>query len=432
MKRFNVTGLCIPEEHYMVDISEKIKQIRKLIDNECYFTINRARQYGKTTTLNELEKSLTGEYIVASISFEGLGSTEFASDENFCLTLMSKIQRALEFTSEDPDYIEKWLDYNITTFDLLNIHITKMCKNKKIILMIDEVDKTSSNSIFLHFIGMLRDKFLLRGRGKDYTFHNVILAGVYDIKNIKLKLINEGLYKPSETENKMYNSPWNIAIDFEIDMSFNPAEIATMLIDYEKDHNTGMNITELSEEIYSYTNGYPFLVSRICQHINDKLNKDWSKYGIQQAVKIILYEASTLFDDLIKNIRAYPDLRNFLYELLFIGEEKSFNIDNASISLGCMFGFLKESNSKVKVDNRIFEIRIYNYFVEGEPATGKRIVGMSSDIIKNGKLDMELCLRKFAEYYAEIFSPRDAGFLEQQARKVFLMYIKPMINGEGF
>ena len=40
----------------MVDISEKLKDIVKLIDNEEYFIINRPRQYGKTTTLFLLNK----------------------------------------------------------------------------------------------------------------------------------------------------------------------------------------------------------------------------------------------------------------------------------------------------------------------------------------------------------------------------------------
>jgi len=63
MKRFNVTGLCVPEEHYMVDITGKIEQIKKLVDGRCYFTINRARQYGKTTTLAMLERALENDYI---------------------------------------------------------------------------------------------------------------------------------------------------------------------------------------------------------------------------------------------------------------------------------------------------------------------------------------------------------------------------------
>lgn len=47
-KRFCVTGTCIPEKNYIVDISRRIDQIiRDYIEKGQYFTINRARQYGK-------------------------------------------------------------------------------------------------------------------------------------------------------------------------------------------------------------------------------------------------------------------------------------------------------------------------------------------------------------------------------------------------
>lgn len=53
-KTFNVTGLCLPSIHYMVDINNKLKAIKQLIDKGAYFTINKSRQYGKTTTLEAL------------------------------------------------------------------------------------------------------------------------------------------------------------------------------------------------------------------------------------------------------------------------------------------------------------------------------------------------------------------------------------------
>lgn len=46
-KIFNVTADCKPNMHYMVDITKKLAKIKKLVDTGCYFTINRARQYGK-------------------------------------------------------------------------------------------------------------------------------------------------------------------------------------------------------------------------------------------------------------------------------------------------------------------------------------------------------------------------------------------------
>lgn len=58
MKKFNTTGLCIPDKHYMVDTTDKINEIVKLIEDEEYFTINRSRQYGKTTTIYLLKSRL--------------------------------------------------------------------------------------------------------------------------------------------------------------------------------------------------------------------------------------------------------------------------------------------------------------------------------------------------------------------------------------
>ena len=58
MKEFNTEAICIPNLHYMVDLSDKIQQIEKLIAHGDYFTINRARQYGKTPMMSALSRKL--------------------------------------------------------------------------------------------------------------------------------------------------------------------------------------------------------------------------------------------------------------------------------------------------------------------------------------------------------------------------------------
>jgi ABC-type lipoprotein export system ATPase subunit len=81
-KRFNVTGTCFPNEHYMADTSAKLKSIRALIDFGEYFAINRPRQYGKTTTLKTMGKMLreTGDYFVFNLSFARVGDGMFADE----------------------------------------------------------------------------------------------------------------------------------------------------------------------------------------------------------------------------------------------------------------------------------------------------------------------------------------------------------------
>ena len=42
----------------MVNLESRLAEIKKMIDAGKYFTINRGRQYGKTTTLNALKSDL--------------------------------------------------------------------------------------------------------------------------------------------------------------------------------------------------------------------------------------------------------------------------------------------------------------------------------------------------------------------------------------
>ena len=440
MKTFNVTGLCIPEKHYMADISGKLAKIGEMVAKGNYFTINRARQYGKTTTLALLERRLKGEYVVASISFEGIGYKSFETEEAFCATFMDLVQEALEFTEVSDAYKESWLKAEVTDIRGLSRHITKMCKpesadpEKKLVLMVDEVDKTSNNAIFLHFLGVLRDKFLKREQKKDYTFHSVILAGVYDIRNIKLKMINEGAHVPKAAENVIYNSPWNIAADFDLDLSFSPEEIASMLTEYENDHRGGMDVAAIADEIFSYTGGYPFLVSRICQCLDEELNQNWMRNGVKEAIKIILPESNTLFDDLYKNLENNKNLFELIYDVLMLGKKRTYAIGSPAVDLARIYGIIKEVEQSVLVSNRVFELAICNYFIaKDEEAPTRRITGVLQDDVLDGeRFDMELCLRKFAEHYAEMFSARDAGFIEREGRLLFLSYLRPLINGRGF
>ena len=281
VRKFNVTGLCVPEKHYMVDISKKLERIVAMIEDDEYFTINRARQYGKTTTLSRLDEGLRNQYTVLQLSFEGVGDGAFSNDKAFVQFLIKKIATELEYGNHDGGQIELWADTSVLSegdaFDNLCDKITELCRtsDQEIVLMIDEVDKSSDNQIFLNFLGMLRNKYLLRQKNRDVTFKSVILAGVYDVKNLKLKLRSD--------EEQKYNSPWNIAADFNVDMSFSAEEIATMLSEYEKDYHTGMDVERMSRELYFYTSGYPFLVSRLCKWIDEDGDKKWTVDNLRTA-----------------------------------------------------------------------------------------------------------------------------------------------------
>ena len=171
MKEFNVTGLCIPERHYMVDISNKLKLIIEMVDKGAYFTINRPRQFGKTTTFNELIEELNKKYIVIKTSFEGIGDDIFRTEEQFCEVIFDILSRSVKYT--DKELYEKLKSYTSITknFNDLSENITNIIEgyDKDIVLIIDEVDKSSGNRVFMQFLGVLRNKYLAMASKEDIT-----------------------------------------------------------------------------------------------------------------------------------------------------------------------------------------------------------------------------------------------------------------------
>lgn len=437
-KCFNINGICYPEEHYMVDIGNRLAEIKELVDDKKYFVINRARQFGKTTTLNLLVKYLSDKYTVFFISFEGLGESAFEMETAFCNTVCGLLYDTVRY-EEVPSLEEPVKNIILETVrsggidDMLSLSnlISDICGNagKKVVLMIDEVDQASNHKVFLDFLGMLRSKFLKRITRP--TFQSVILAGVYDIKNLKQRI--------RENREHQYNSPWNIAADFRVDMSFTREDIAGMLNEYAEENNYCMPVQEVAEEIYEYTSGYPYLVSKICKLIdeNDKQEctvKNWSVQGVSDAVKILLRESNTLFDDIRKKITDFPEVKKILYAILFRGEAFPYNPDNYAIDLGTMFGFIKEQEGQAVVSNRIFETRLYNLFLSEEMTgnvtyqSGER---EKNQFIKDGLLDMELVLQKFMLHFHDVYGDSTEKFIEESGRRLFLLYLKPIINGTG-
>lgn len=42
---------------------------------------------------------------------------------------------------------------------------------------------------------------------------------------------------------------------------------------------------------------------------------------------------------------------------------------------------------------------------------------------------MNLVMEKFYQHFTEIYGDSDEKFIEKQGRKIFLLYLKPIING---
>ena len=440
-KKFNETGLCFSDEHFMADISKKVEATYNMVEEGAYFIINRPRQYGKTTMLHIIANKLiaSGDYVVFNISFEGIGGTIFNDEKVFS---QGFVKTLVQFAFESAPELETWLHAMIKKVNSLNDLsncITQMANktNKKVVLLIDEVDKSSNNDLFIHFLAVLRDKYLNRKRLK--TFHSVILAGVHDVKSLKLKI------RP-ESEQK-YNSPWNVATPFAVDMNLSAAEIKPMLEDYVQLCGVTMDTEWFANRLFYFTSGYPYLVSKLCKLIDEKIllsktTKEWTEEDLNQAFNWILKEPNNAnFDTLMKNLEHYPDLYQLVFSVIFDGETKAFSYDNSLVSLGVLHGIFSESESgHVMIQNRVYRERIANMMVSKWQTSqvgtfhpvSEGFDFRGSYRLPNGGLDMEKLLSNFQIFMREQHSDKDRKFLERDGRLLFLAFLKPILNGSGY
>lgn len=142
-----------------------------------------------------------------------------------------------------------------------------------------------------------------------------------------------------------------------------------------------------------------------------------------------------MFDDIYKNLENNSKLYDLLYDITLVGIDYTFSPGNPEIALGLMYGLIEKRGETIAVSNSIFERLLSDYFISKNETSsrGGKIKGvLQYDVVKDGRFDMELCLRKFARHYGELFTERDTEFLERHGRLLFLSYLKPLINGHGF
>lgn len=435
-KEFNVTGTCYPAMHYMADISAKLGHILEMVEKGRYFTINRPRQYGKTTMLATLNDALSSSsaYSPIRMNFQGIDSKWHETDAAFAQMVVSQMKTILEYQDKQLFEVVQEKEADLDGMDGLSRLITHLAhrSRKKLVLLIDEVDASSNYWPFLRFLGMLRSKYLDRFSPQHATFHSVVLAGVHDVKSLKSRI------RPGEDNTGQYNSPWNIAADFKVTMSFLPEEIVPMLEDFAQEQHVQLNAPHLANRLYYYTSGYPFLVSKLCKIMAEeillaKTEKVLTDADLEQAVQQLLREDNTNFESLIKNLENNPELYNLAFQVIINGLTVGYNPDNPVIQQGLLYGVFKR-NGNLRIHNRVYEQRLYNYMAS-KIETGSMNDSPGTENLyttPDGQgLDLERALLRFQQYLREQHSKRDEHFLERHWRLVFLAFLKSIINGKG-
>jgi hypothetical protein len=273
-------------------MDNKIARIKKHIYDNNFIHIGNPPKCGKTTFLAALDKSLRDRYLIVSININMFSPADLISDNKFCNKFIKQAVDSLlraksditSFTESEKKYVMKWDNKNISSFGSLGDHISEMCKDKEIVLLIDNADKSINDNykVFTSFINMLKVKQIYTRKGKSNTFKSVIFAGVFDSAN-------------TDPIEQMYNIKFDMKMDFGYTMPFREEDIEVMLNEYDTDNKTNMDAMNIAHKIYEITGGHPMLVSKICKIIDEKLYKEWTSEGIRKEVELIhLYAAHNI------------------------------------------------------------------------------------------------------------------------------------------
>lgn len=120
--------------------------------------------------------------------------------------------------------------------------------------------------------------------------------------------------------------------------------------------------------------------------------------------------------------------------MLFQGQKFLFNAYDSAIHSATMYGFVRNDNGTLVIANRIFEIVIYDWFISLETTNSLIFaegVNDKNQFISGNQLNVELILKKFIQHFNDIYGSQPDKFKEDDGRKLFLLYLRPIINGTG-
>ena len=430
MKRFfNVTGLCNPNDHFMVDPLRGLGEtILSLIANKYYFTIHAPRQTGKTTLLRSLSKQLnmSQKYIAVHFSLETAG---FRS--NSVEKANKAIIESLYSASQEQVTVNNYPPYPSEYEPSINVfknYLTDWARNSSlpIILLIDEIDSLYDD-VLISVLRQLRDGFQFRPEAFPSS---IALVGLRDVREYKEKVRDNDSSIGS-------GSPFNVKAESLTISNFSRHQIAGLFQQYT-DEGGQVFEDEIINLIYLLTGGQPWLVNALAREITDKiLERDTSKPIIveivNQAKENLILRRDTHLDSLIDKLQN-PRVRPII-DAILSGTDILYNEFNDDLKyvedLGIVVKDLKKDG--VKISNQIYSEIIPRVLNSNLQDLMIPKVSPQWFIKSDGHLDMNALLLEFQDFYREHSeSWLDTFSYHESGKQLLLMaFLQRIVNGGG-
>jgi hypothetical protein len=421
MREFNTFGPVNPRDHYHVNRVAVKAAMRAMIAKGRYFTLNAARQTGKTTLFREViaELQTEGTYFGILLDFELLsGFTRERFYERLGQTLNQWRQiwpmaPAAAPMRDHGDFAD-WL------------RATVRQSGRRGLLIIDEFDALPEE-LLRALLSQFRGMYLQRDDPHGDSLQSVILVGVRNIPSLL-----GGTQSPF---NPALSAANVIADQFTVPY-FTPAEVADLLNQHTAE--TGQPFTpQVIAGVIRETEGQPFLVNRLgqllVQDIVPNRDRPITAADLDYALAVLVTENNTHFFSILS--KASPH-RADLLPMLFYDERRTDFLDRVTQEL-IMYGVLRveEDESRLRyarVSNPIYRKMLLLHFAppRGELPINGAIV---SRYVVNGILDFDSLLDSFKAFMEEhgvrlLRSEASGRPLEISGQYLLLSYLSAAMN----
>ena len=263
MRKFNTTGPCFPDEHYMLPALDRLPGIRELVAGGNYFVVHAPRQTGKTTALQALVQEINdrGDMFALYCSLETLQNRSDPEKTN--IAIRDLIADNVEMS---PFYIPV-ANAPALRSDRGGVGLAvrtvlqNVCRasGKPVVVFFDEADCLVGDAL-ISFLRQLRDGYV--NRKMMPTPKSVALVGMLDVCGYMAQIRSDG-----ETLGQI--KPFNI---IRKDMSipnFTEPEIRALYAQHTAE--SGQVFADgVVEDVWRLTRGQPWLVNAIaCECVEE-------------------------------------------------------------------------------------------------------------------------------------------------------------------
>lgn len=429
MKKFNTTGPCFPDEHYMLPALDRLPGIREFVAGGNYFVIHAPRQTGKTTALKALVREINekGDMFAVYCTLETLQNRSDPEKTNIAIRdlIADNVEMSPFFVpvANAPALRSDRGGVGLAVRTVLQ----NACRasGKSVVVFFDETDCLVGDAL-ISFLRQLRDGYVNR---KEIPFpKSVALVGMLDVRDYTAQIRSDG-------ESLGQISPFNIIAEDMLIPNFVESDIRTLYAQHTAE--TGQAFADgVVEDVWRLTRGQPWLVNAIAHECVAKIHafryaEPITVADVEAAKEEIIRRRDTHVDSLMERMRE-PRVRRIV-EPLISGQGLVVSRNSEDFRYVIDLGLLREDEIKRVVPaNPMYSEIIGRYLTRDEQDD------MLSSIpetpwVKDDGLDMAGLMAAFQRFWRENSgADRDImGYREAVPHLVLMAFLQRVTNGGG-